>query len=248
MPERLPVVLLHPFPLDAGVWEPVADALRADRPVILPEFPGLGAAPPEDGPTVEGFADAAAARIAGETPDGRAVVGGLSLGGYAALALADRHPERVAALVLADTRAEPDTPEAAEGRRASAALVRAQGAGPFLDGFVPRLVPPGDARARAAVRRIADRQDPEALARALEALASRGDRRPDLPRMRVPALVIVGSEDALTPVSCSEDLVAGLPDAELVVLAGAGHMTALERPREFVAAVRSFLARRVDEP
>jgi pimeloyl-ACP methyl ester carboxylesterase len=154
----------------------------------------------------------------------------------------------VAALVLADTRAEPDTPEARAGREASAARVRAEGAGPFLDDFTPRLVAPGDAAALAAARAIADRQDPEAIARALGALGARGDRRPDLPAMRVPALVVVGSEDALTPVSCSEDLVAGLPDAEFVVMPGAGHLTALERPEEFTAAVRGFLARRVDGP
>lgn len=245
MPEPLTLVLLHPFPLDAGFWSAVRPALADDRPVITCEFPGLGSAPMEDAPSVDGFADAVAATIAAECPGGRAVVCGLSLGGYAALALAARHPERVAALVLADTRAEDDTPEARRGRHDSAARVRAEGASGFLDEFVPRLVAPGDHASLHAARAIADAQRPEAIARALEALAGRADRRPDLPAMTMPALVIAGSEDILTPISCSETMVAGLPDAELVVIPESGHLTALEHPTAFSTAVRGFLERRL---
>jgi 3-oxoadipate enol-lactonase len=240
VPEPTPLVLLHPFPLDAGAWAPVAPLLAADRELVTLEFPGLGAAPPVDAPSVDGFADQVAERIAGMR-SGRAAVCGLSLGGYAALSLAARHPGRAAALVLANTRAEADTPEAAEGRHRSAALVRASGTASFLDDFIPRMVGPGDDAAREAARAIADRQAPEGVARALEALAGRADRRADLPGIAAPALVIVGSEDALTPVHFSETLVAGLPNAELVIIEGAGHLTALERPAEFAAAVGAFL-------
>jgi pimeloyl-ACP methyl ester carboxylesterase len=247
MPAATPLVLLHPFPLDAGFWSPVMPALAANRTVEALDFPGLGTAPLEDHPTVDGFADAVARRIAA-LPGGRAAVCGLSLGGYTALALAARHPGRVAGLVLADTRAEPDTPEARQGRHDGAALVRSAGPAPFLDGFVPRLVAEGDDAALAAARAIADAQRPEGIARALEALAGRADRRPDLPAMNMPALVIVGSEDALTPPELSEAMVAALPDAALVVIEGAGHLSALERPGEFAAAVGAFLAERVDAP
>ena len=246
MPEPTPLVLLHPFPMDASFWSEVAPRLAGEREVTAPEFPGFGKAPPVEGATVDGFADLVAERIAADMPGGRAAVCGLSLGGYAALSLAARHPERVAGLVLADTRAEPDTPEAAEGRRRAAALVRESGPAAFLDEFVPRLVAPGDEAGRDAARAMADAQDPKAIATALEALAGRADRRPDLPGIAAPALVIVGSEDLLTPVAFSETLVAGLPDAEMVVIPGAGHLSALERPAEFAAAVGPFLSRRVD--
>jgi 3-oxoadipate enol-lactonase len=238
--EPTPLVLLHPFPMDATFWASAAPLLAADREIVAPEFPGLGGAPLGEAPSVDGFADEVAARI-GAMRRGRAAVCGLSLGGYVALSLAARHPDRVAALVLADTRAEADAPDAAEGRHRAAAQVRAGGLGAFLDDFVPRLVAPGDDASLAAARAIADRQDPEAVARALEALAGRADRRADLPGITAPALVIVGSEDALTPPSFARTLTAGLPSAELLVMEGAGHLTALERPQEFAAAVNAFL-------
>ena len=244
MTEATTLVLLHPFPLDAAFWEPVRGTLAGSRPVIAPDFPGLGSVPAAAPPTVDGAADALADRIAREVPGGRAAVCGLSLGGYVALALAARHPDRVAALVLADTRAEPDTPEAAAGRHASAADVRARGTQAFIDAFVPRLVAAGAAAAAAAARAIAERQSPEGVAGALEALAGRADRRPDLAAIAAPTLVVVGAEDALTPPDRSEALAAAIPDAELVVLPGAGHLSALERPAEFAAAVDGFLARR----
>lgn len=244
MPEPTPLVLLHPFPLDASFWSGVAPRLAADREVVTCDFPGLGAAPAVEAPSVDGFADTVAVTIAGMR-GGRAAVCGLSLGGYTALSLVARHPARVAALVLADTRAEPDAPEAAEGRHRAAAVVRESGSAPFLDDFVPPLVAPGDHDALAAARAIADAQAPEGIARALEALAGRADRRPDLARIEAPTLVVVGSEDALTPLPFSETLAEGILDAELVVIEGAGHLSALERPEEFAAAVGGFLARRL---
>jgi 3-oxoadipate enol-lactonase len=241
-----PLVLLHPFPLDASVWGAVRPLLAGDRPILTPEFPGLGSAPPDDRPSVDGFADAVAALIAEDVPGGRAVVAGLSLGGYAALALAARHPERVTALVLSDTRAEPDTAEAAAARRESAAQVLREGPEGFLDGYIPLLVAPGDDASLRAARAIADAQRPEGIAGALGALADRADRRPDLAAMDVPALVIVGSEDVPTPPPLAEAMVRALPDAELVVIEGAGHLTALERPATWAAVVGDFLDRRVD--
>lgn len=243
MPTPMPLVLLHPFPLDAGFWSAVVPHLSADRPVLTPEFPGLGSAPAEPEPSVDGFADAVAAVIAGHAPGGRAAVCGLSLGGYVALSLAVRHPDRVAALVLADTRAEADTPEAREGRFASAAQVRAEGSASFLDGFIPRLVAAGDRASLAAARAIADAQAPESVARALEALGNRTDRVADLPAISAPTLVLVGEADTLTPLAFSETLAHGIPGAELGVIPVAGHLTALERPEEFAAAVRGFLGR-----
>lgn len=241
MSEPMTLVLLHPFPLDARFWDPVRPALAAARPVTTLDFPGLGTAAAPSAPTVEGFADAVAAHIAGEVPGGRAAVCGLSLGGYVALALVVRHPDRVGALVLADARAEPDTAEAAEARHRWAAVVRAGGAAAFLDDFSAKLVAPGHDAALGAARAIADEQDPEGIAGALEALAGRADRRPDLPAIAAPTLVVVGSEDALTPPDRAQAMVQAIPRATLAVIPGSGHLTALERPDAFADAVNAFL-------
>lgn len=246
MPTRVPLVLLHPFPLDAGFWDPVAAALAPERTVLAPELPGFGRAPAADEVGIDAFADDVAELVAALPDGGRAAVAGVSMGGYVALSLAARHPERVAALVLVDTRAEPDGPEAATLRRTRAGRIRAKGARSVIDELVAPLVAPGNDEAMARARAIAGSQNGPALARALEALATRADRVPDLPRIAVPALVVAGDQDAVIPLASATALAEGLPDAELRLVAGAGHLPPLERPAEFLALLRDFLARRVD--
>ena len=248
MPGPAPLVLLHPFPLDAGAWSPVLDRLRAGgRWVWTPEFPGFGGAPPEDRPGIDGFADRVAAEVAARAPGGRATLCGTSMGGYVALSAAARHAGSVLGLVLAGTRAEPDDPAARAGRAEAAALVRREGTAGFLDGLLPRLLAPGASdAARRAARAMADRAPAEAVARALGALGARADRVPDLPGIAVPVLVVSGAEDRVVPPAVMEALAAALPDAELRTVAGAGHLAALERPEVVAGLVLRFLAGRLD--
>jgi pimeloyl-ACP methyl ester carboxylesterase len=245
MADPAPLVLLHPFPLDARSFDAVAPRLRAGRWTWAPDFPGFGDAAPEERPGIDRFADAVAAGVAREAPGGRAVLCGISMGGYVALAVAARHPASVLGLVLAGTRAEADSAEARQGRAASAARVRDEGAGPFTRELLARLVAPGPDR-EAILRgaeAIAAEAPAEAVARALEALGARTDRVADLPAMRVPALVISGDADPITPPEVMAGLAAGLRDSRTVTLAGVGHLSALERPDAFVEAVLPFLER-----
>jgi pimeloyl-ACP methyl ester carboxylesterase len=221
--------------------------LPRGRPVWTPEFPGFGGAAGEEPDGIDGFADRVAERIGRRASGGRAVVAGASMGGYAALSLAARHPGRVAALGLVDTRAEPDDDEGRRAREEGARRVRAQGVAAFVDDFLPRLVAPGDGEALGRAREIALDQAPEAIARALLALAGRADRRPDLAAIDVPAIVLVGERDAVTPPPVARSLAAGLPRAELRVVPGAGHLTPLEAP-EAVAAALGDLAERAEAP
>ncbi len=236
------MVLLHPFPLDASFWGPTWRALDARVEVLTPEFPGFGTAPLSENPTIADFADQVAQSIAAR---GRAaVVCGLSLGGYVALALVARHPELVRGLVLANTRAEADGPEARSGRDRGFDTVRIDGLDAFLDGLVPKLVRP-DAPADVVdhVWAIAGDQDPDAVCAALVALRDRPDRVAELERIAVPTLVIGGADDQITPPQAIDLLAAHIPGAQKRVIADAGHLTALEQPQGFAAAVREWLSR-----
>jgi 3-oxoadipate enol-lactonase len=238
--EPPPLVLLHPFPLDATAWEPLLDALRWPGDVDAPNFPGFGGAASELSPTIEGFSDHVAALIG---PGRRALVVGLSMGGYAALALALRHPERVGALALACTRADADDETARAGRERGIATVRAEGAAAFVDGMLARLLAPdADPDVVARVRAIAGSQPPEAIVAALRALRDRPDRRRDLAAIAVPSLVIAGAQDAVIPPAATRALAAGLPRGRLGVVEGAGHLCAIERPAAVAALVRELAA------
>jgi pimeloyl-ACP methyl ester carboxylesterase len=238
-----PLVLLHPYPLDAAFWDPVRERLRPGRAVLAPDAPGFGTAPAEPDWTIAGYADAVAERIAAWAPGGRAAVCGLSMGGYTALALAARHPGVLAGVALADTRAEPDDDAALEARADGIARIEAEGTAGYLTGFLPRTVAPeAESHVREVLAAIAGRQPPHALTAALRALAGRVDRRPDLGAVTCPALVVVGEHDALTPPAAARVLADGIAGATLEVVGGAGHMAALERPDVFADLLEGWLA------
>ena len=237
-----PLVLLHPFPLDGTFWEPLLPALAATRAVHVPEFPGFGRAPAEREPTLAGFAGRVADRIAAQAPRGRAVVCGVSMGGYVALALAAEHPERVAGLILAGTRADCDSDEVKEQRRRHARELEAGAVEAFLDWMLAeRLAPAGAGQVDPAVEAIARRQSGTAMAAATRAIGERPDRTHQLARMDVPALVLWGDRDPAVPAEAARDLARGLPRARLEVLPGAGHLAARERPDAFLGSVEGLL-------
>jgi 3-oxoadipate enol-lactonase len=236
-----PVVLLHAFPFDRRFWAPTVARLAPAARVVTPDLRGFGASSP--GPDGYGIADLAddVVRLLDALGLPTATVAGLSMGGYVALALAARHPGRLARLVLADTKAGPDTPEARRGRDEAIALVRAEGVAPFADRQVPRLLAPGaDARVRADVRALMD-QPAAGVVNALAALRDRPDRRADLAAIACPTLVVVGAEDALTPPAEARALAAAIPGARLVELPGAGHLPNLETPDALAAALADFV-------
>jgi 3-oxoadipate enol-lactonase len=178
-----------------------------------------------------------------------AVVGGLSMGGYVAFALI-RHASRyVHGLILADTKAQADTPEGVEGRKRMIALVGTTGPGAVADEMLPKLLGDTTRRTRPQVvervRALANSSSAEAIAGALRALMTRPDSTPQLSTIHVPTLIIVGDEDTVTPRSAAEEMHHGIPGSELVAIPEAGHLTNLERPDAFDAAVTRFLDHRV---
>jgi 3-oxoadipate enol-lactonase len=177
----------------------------------------------------------------------KAVVVGCSMGGYAAFSFVRRHRRCVAALVLQDTRAGADTPEARANRATLAAKVLAEGATAAVEAFLPKLVGETSHRERPAlVASLRERilaASPRGIANALYGLAARADSREMLPKIAVPTLVLVGEEDVLTPPEESKAMAAAIPGARLEVIPRAGHLANLENPDAVNAALRAFLPR-----
>lgn len=237
-----PVVFLHAFPLHAAMWAGQVAALP-ERTTLAPDFPGFGRRPPA-APDLDAFARSALADMDAAGIE-RAVVVGLSMGGYVAFRLHALAPERVAGLVLADTRAGSDDEAGRQKRTDQAARARREGVAWMPDALVPALL---GATTRAerpgvveAVRALIAGADGEGAARALEAMRERPDSTTELAGIRVPTLVLVGEEDTLTPPAESRRIAEGIAGSRLVVLPGAGHLANLEAPDGFNQALRDFL-------
>src|SRR5262245_1294562 len=167
------------------------------------------------------------------------------MGGYVALAFARRHPGRLRGLVLANTRSEPDDEAGKANRDRMIASAADHPASAVIEQMLPKLLGPQTQKHRPEVvehvKVIASAQAPAGIIAALKALRDRPDAGPHLGAIAVPTLVIVGADDALIPPPLSLKLAAQIPRARLVALAGAGHLSNLEAPDAFGAALRDFL-------
>jgi len=243
MSENLPLVFVHAFPMGAAMWQSQADAVT-DRRVLAPALAGFDGRPRLDEPTMDGYARdlLAALDTAGI---GRAVFCGLSLGGYVLFGVLRLAPERLAGLILADTRTSVDTPERLAARRRSLATAQQQGPAAIAEEMIPGLVGPTTHATRphvaAAIRRLIESQTAGAIADGLQAMITRPDSASVLARVRVPTLVLVGSEDTITPVSDAEQMHRAIAGSTLVVIPAAGHMSNMEAPGEFNRALLDFL-------
>jgi pimeloyl-ACP methyl ester carboxylesterase len=247
-----PVVLLHAFPLSSAMWLEQRNALGERCRVVTPDLRGFGGSPlGDDEPSLDAVADDVAAMLDGLGLD-RVVLGGLSMGGYAAMGFLRRHPGRVAALVLADTKATADAPEVAANReRIAARLLSDDSSDVLVEDVLPALVGPTTSRDRplvaGRVRALVEAAPPAAAAWAQRAMAARPDSLATLRAADVPALVLRGDEDALSTQADTEAMVEAFPRGRLVALPGAGHLSAVETPEPFAAAVVRFLADLVEE-
>ncbi|HEX5331593.1 MAG TPA: alpha/beta hydrolase [Cellulomonas sp.] len=246
----LPVVLLHAFPLDSRMWDDVAPLVPGARTVLAVDLPGLGgsAGLGTSSPALEDAADAVAETLAAVGVE-RAVVVGLSMGGYVALALLDRHRGLVAGLGLLDTRSTPDDDAARANRLRIAAELESSGT---VDAVRPMATALLGETSRTLRPELADRvgaligqQAPAGVAWSQRAMAARPDRTPVLRRFAGPSLVLVGDEDVAAPVAAAEHMAAALRAPHLVVVPHAGHLTAIEDP-DAVAEAIGDLAGRAD--
>ena len=240
-------IFVHGYPLDHTMWKPQLQGLRVHVRCIAPDLRGFGES---EGTGESSSMDDFASDLVGlmdELRVERAALCGLSMGGYVALAFAEHWPDRLSGLVLANTRSGADSEAAREARLKSATTAQEQGADAIVDGLLPRMLAESTRAQRPEVseqvRQMMARQPVSGIAGALRGMAGRPDRTSVLSRIRCPALVITGSADALIPPSESEAMAAAIPGAKLVIIPEAGHLSNLEQPEAFNAALREFFLR-----
>jgi pimeloyl-ACP methyl ester carboxylesterase len=240
-----PVVLLHAFPLSRAVFHEQARGLADRARVVLPDLRGFGESPSgDDEPSLDLMADDVAALLDRLALD-RVVLGGLSMGGYVAMAFLRRHRERASAVVLMDTKAGADPPAARENRLRVAEAVLADGPRalrPMLD----TLLGETSRRERPEVVDLVtgwlDAARPDGVAWAQRAMAARPDSTSTLAATSVPAFVVVGEEDALSPHDEALAMAAAFPrEAVVHVIPRAGHLTTVEAPEATTGALRDVL-------
>ncbi|MGH7644005.1 MAG: alpha/beta fold hydrolase [Gemmatimonadales bacterium] len=242
--EGLPVLLVHGFPLDRTMWRhQIAGLSRCRR--IAPDLRGAGASSvPPDGYAVARYADDLVA-VLDALGVRQAVACGLSMGGYIVFELVRRHADRLKAIVLADTKAEADSPEARRGRDELAAVAARDGAGAVADRLLPRLLSPATHAAQPEVarqvREMIERQPVAGIVGALAALRDRPDSRATLGAVRVPTLVLVGGDDAITPPAAATAMAAAISGAQYVTIPAAGHLAPLEQPLAVARALGDFV-------
>lgn len=243
----LTVVLLHGFPHDRSLWSGQVSAHDTAFPgtrLLVPDLPGFGRSAPLAVPGMDGHADAVAALLdaAGVS---QAVIGGLSMGGYVAMAFWRRHPDRVRALILMDTKAGADDDAGRAKRRELIATVQRDGVGMLVDGLVAsQLGPVTLEREPAAVERVAvmlRRAPALGVVSAAQAMMDRPDSTGTLETITVPTLVLVGVDDLLTPVTESIAMSSAIRGSRLVTIPDAGHLAPLEQPQVVNAAIAEFL-------
>jgi 3-oxoadipate enol-lactonase len=241
------LLLLHGFPFHSGMWRPQLDAPPDGWRVIAPDLRGFGRSP--SSADNDFGMDAVAADVAAllqRLGIARAVVCGLSMGGYVAFAMLRNHSARVRGLVLCDTRAAADTDEVRRGRQQSVTQIGAEGTSNFNEGMLGKLLSPFTQNRRPElveeVRAMMAEARPESVIAVLHGLASRPDSTPMLRSIVIPTRVIVGEDDEITPPREAQIVARGIPGARLEIVPDAAHLPNLENPEIFDRLLNGFLA------
>ncbi len=243
--DGLPVVFIHGFPFNCRMWQPQLAALPERIHAIAYDIRGHGRSAVGDGLySLEFFVDDLMALLDHLELE-QVVLCGLSMGGYIALRAVERHGERFGALVLCDTRSEADNDQARVNRATAIRALAKEGVAAFADNFAQLVFAPATFKSNPAavdlVKELIRATDPRAIGGTLLALAARTDTTPALPQMDLPALVLVGEHDRLTPPDAAQALAERLPRAELYEIPRAGHMSNLENPDYFNERLFAFL-------
>lgn len=240
-----PLILIHGFPHNRSLWAGQLFGLSDRCRVIAPDLRGFGESPGAPPWSMESYADDIAELMERLSIE-KAVIGGLSMGGYVLFEFLRRYPERVHSVILADTRAGADNDETKTKRRALQEVARTRGAAAVADAQITGMVGATTRATRPEIVRdvhsMLASAPVEGIVGALEAMMSRPDSSDTLLEIDVPVLIVVGEEDALTPPRESQSMHAAIPGSVLAVIPHAGHVSNIEQPEEFNSALRNFLA------
>lgn len=233
------ILWIHGFPLSSAVFERQRAIEVAEH--VMPDLPGFGNAPPPEGAmSMDDYARFALDRVR----DDKVILAGFSMGGYICFAAMRMVPDRVAGLILIDTRETADNDEAKRGRFATIERVEREGIAPVVESMAPKMLtsnaPPAD---HDRVREIMGTSSARGVTAALRAMAERPDSAPLLPLIDVPALIVVGDEDTITPPSDAERMARAIRQSKLVKIPRAAHLSNFEQSEVFNAAVTAFVTR-----
>ncbi|MFN3189608.1 MAG: alpha/beta fold hydrolase [Aureliella sp.] len=238
------VFLLHGFPLDHRLWESQLSSLSSEYRIVCPEFRGFGATPISEDETYSlgDLADDVELLRRHLAANERITLVGLSMGGYVALEYWSRYAEHLSGLVLTNTKPNADDAAAKQGRLAMADEVLRTNRNDVVRGMLDKLLPTDVARdTRVQAERMMLDTSPRAIAVAQRAMAGRRDFTEQLDEIDIPTLVLTGEMDQLAPVDSTRDWAAHIPGARFVSIGQCGHLSPLERPQEFNAALTQFL-------
>jgi 3-oxoadipate enol-lactonase len=242
-----PVVLLHPFPANHNLWKPAAQALITRYRVIVPDLRGHGASGVGEGPATMEKHAADIARVLDHEEVRRTAFVGVSIGGYVLFEFWRKHRERVEALVLCNTKAQADTPEARAVRLQAATFVMERGTELFFGSMIPKLMGNTTRDTRPdlveGALRMMRTMSPEDVAMVQRGMAERQDSVETLKTINVPTMLVTGDEDILTGVAEAELMRQNISGSEINVIAKAGHYSPWEQPEEVGKLLRQFLDR-----
>jgi pimeloyl-ACP methyl ester carboxylesterase len=239
------VVLLHPFPVHHELWLPIVQMLSSRFRLILPDLRGHGESSLGNGPATMQKHAADIARVMDDAGVDRAPLIGVSIGGYAVFEFWRRFRARVIALVLCNTKAQADSPEARANRLQTADDVLQRGTEPFFESMIAKLLGETTRRSRPDLAegalRMMRKMSAENVAGVQRGMAQRPDSVPTLKTIKVPTLIITGDEDILTGVPEAEVMKQNIPGSQMKVVAKAGHYSPWEQPEEVGRLLRQFL-------
>ncbi len=241
----LPLVLLHPFPAHHEFWKSVARELSSRYQLIMPDLRAHGDSDAGEGPVTMDKLAHDLARVLDDAGAARAVCVGVSIGGYLLWQFWRLARVRVRALVVCNTKAQADSPEARANRLKVADDVLQRGTEPFIEGMLAKLLGRSTCESRLdlvdAARRMMQKMSPHDIAQVQRGMAARPDSVATLKDINVPTLVITGEEDILTPLADAELIHRNIPHSRLRVIPRAGHYSPYEQPEAAVRLLRQFL-------